>query len=109
MKKLMLTIACCIIGSLAAFAQTETGYQLPKGKEIYIPKELRDNDFTSRDSKWSYYRMACTPNVVCFWEKGFGDDLSKAPDLDGLIQQYAHMNEMLSEILERRRWSYGDG
>ena len=27
--------------------------------------------------------MACTPNVVCFWEKGFGDDLSKAPDLDG--------------------------
>ena len=33
----------------------------------------------------------------------------QAPDLDDLIQQYANMNEMLSEILERRRWSYGDG
>ena len=33
----------------------------------------------------------------------------QAPDLDELIQQYTHMNEMLSEILERRRWSYGDG
>ena len=33
----------------------------------------------------------------------------QATDLDELIQQYAHMNEMLSEILERRRWSYGDG
>lgn len=55
----------------------------PSGKEIYIPEELRNNDFTNKDSQWSYYRMAYTPNVVCFWEKGFGDDLSKAPDLDG--------------------------
>ncbi len=59
------------------------GYALPEGKEIYIPEELRDNDFTDSTSQWSYYRMACTPNVVCFWEKGFGNDLSKAPDLDG--------------------------
>lgn len=63
--------------------QSSTDYILPSGKEIYIPEELRNNDFTSKDSQWSYYRMACTPNVVCFWEKGFGDDLSKAPDLDG--------------------------
>ncbi|MBR4534185.1 MAG: hypothetical protein IKO85_06595 [Bacteroidaceae bacterium] len=63
--------------------QSSTDYILPGGKEIYIPEELRNNDFTSKDSQWSYYRMACTPNVVCFWEKGFGEDLSKAPDLDG--------------------------
>ena len=59
------------------------GYTLPEGKEIYIPEELSDNDFTDSTSQWSYYRMAATPNVVCFWEKGFGNDLSKAPDLDG--------------------------
>ena len=52
-------------------------------KQIYIPKELRQNDFTNPESQWSYSRMAQTPNVVCFWEKGFGNDLSKAPDLDG--------------------------
>jgi len=73
------------------------GYTLPKGKEIYIPKELRDNDFTSRDSKWSYYRMACTPNVVCFWEKGFGDDLSKAPDLDG-HKMTVDLDNLLSRV-----------
>ncbi|MBO7138440.1 MAG: hypothetical protein J6V92_08255 [Bacteroidaceae bacterium] len=52
-------------------------------KQIYIPEELRSNDFTNDESQWSYSRMAQTPNVVCFWEKGFGQDLSKAPELEG--------------------------
>ena len=59
------------------------GYQLPEGKQIYIPNDLRDNDFTKADSKWSYHRMACTPNFVVFWEKGFGPDLAVAPPLEG--------------------------
>ena len=66
MKKLFFIITCCIIGSVAALAQESKGYTLPEGKEIYIPEDLRENDFTSRESQWSYYRMACTPNVVCF-------------------------------------------
>jgi hypothetical protein len=82
MKKLITIIIGLLWCSLAG-AQEQPGYTLPTGKEIYIPEELRGNDFANKDSKWSYYRMACTPNVVCFWEKGFGDDLSKAPDLDG--------------------------
>ena len=57
--------------------------KLPEGKAIYIPQDLRNNDFNNKDSKWSYHRMAWTDDVVLFWEKGFGDDLSKAPDLDG--------------------------
>ena len=77
------------------------GYTLPKGKEIYIPQELRSNDFTSRDSKWSYYRMACTPNVVCFWEKGFGDDIRKAPDLNG-----QKMSVDLDNLLSRVEYFY---
>ena len=97
MKKLFFTLACCIIESLAAFAQSEVGYQLPTGKEIYIPKELRSNDFTNKESKWSYYRMAYTPNVVCFWEKGFGDDLSKAPDLDG-HKMTVDLDNLLSRV-----------
>ena len=76
-------LVCAFACSLVQAQEQKSGYTLPEGKEIYIPKELRDNDFTNKESDWSYYRMACTPNVVCFWEKGFGDDLSKAPDLDG--------------------------
>ncbi len=83
MKKFLLTIVCCIVSLVVIQAQETVGYKIPEGKAIYIPEELRSNDFTKKDSKWSYYRMAYTPNVVCFWEKGFGDDLSKAPDIDG--------------------------
>ena len=84
MKRIYFTlIAACITFATAQSQETEKGYKLPEGKAIYIPEELRDNDFTSKDSEWSYYRMACTANVVCFWQKGFGDDLSKAPDLEG--------------------------
>lgn len=47
-------------------------YTLPSGKSIYIPSDLRTNDFTQKDSQWSYYRMAYSTNFVVFWEKGFG-------------------------------------
>ena len=75
MKRKLIIIALLVCVALPIIAQGE--------KEIYIPEELRDNDFNDPESKWSYARMAQTPNVVCFWEKGFGPDLSKAPDLDG--------------------------
>ena len=92
--------ACVIAGSTTvAVAQTKneaqaatetTGvkvesptYEAPKGKEIFIPEDLKDNDFTKADSKWSFARCAYTDDVIVFWEKPFGDDLSKAPDLEG--------------------------
>lgn len=74
---------------------------IPKGKAIYIPQDLRKNDFTKRESQWSYHRMACTENVAVFWEKGFGDDLSKAPDLDGHV-----MTVDLQNLLARLEFFY---
>lgn len=58
-------------------------YQAPSGKEVYIPNDLKDNDFTSSDSKWSFARCAYTDDIIMFWEKPFGNDLSQAPDLEG--------------------------
>ncbi len=66
-----------------AVSQEGCRVELPSGKRIYIPTDLKGNDFCDRESQWSYHRMATTENVVVFWEKGFGDDLSAAPDLDG--------------------------
>ena len=60
-----------------------TVYEAPKGKEVYIPSDLKDNDFTKEDSKWSFARCAYTNDVIVFWEKPFGKDLSQAPDLEG--------------------------
>lgn len=68
----------------------------PEGKEIYIPNEFREDDFNNPESKWSYHRMATSENFVVFWEKGFGADLSKAPDLEG-----RNMKVDLDNLLKR--------
>ena len=52
-------------------------------KEIYIPKDLQEMDLNDPESKWSYERMECTENFAIFWEKGFGNDLSNPPQLEG--------------------------
>lgn len=70
-------------------------------KGIYIPEELRQNDFNDPASPWSYCRMAETPNVVLFWEQGFGPDLSKAPDLEG-----RPMTVDLPNLLSRLEYFY---
>lgn len=51
-------------------------YVLPTGKQIYIPNELKGNDFTKKESQWSYHRMDYSDNFIVFWEKGFGSDPS---------------------------------
>lgn len=71
------------------------------GKGIYIPEELRQNDFNDPASPWSYSRMAETPNVVLFWERGFGPDLSEAPDLEG-----QPMTVDLPNLLSRLEYFY---
>lgn len=83
MKKIC-KLALATLGLLAmaqpAMAERPDHYV---GKAIYMPEELKDNDFTSPDSKWSFNRMAATDNIVVFWAKEFGDNITTAPDLDG--------------------------
>jgi len=47
------------------------------GKDIYIPKELKSNNFNLNTSKWSYQRSASSDNVILFWENSFGQYPSK--------------------------------
>lgn len=84
MKKILIQTLFLLVG---VFAPMNTlcaqGLKAPAGKQIYIPRDLKDNDFTQADSKWSYARMAYTDDVIVFWEKPFGQDLSQAPALEG--------------------------
>lgn len=89
----------CTLASTTAIAQTS--FSAPPGKEIYIPRDLRDNDFTNPDSKWSFSRMAYTDDIVVFWEKPFGNDLSQAPDLEG-----HNMKVDLDNLIERLQSFY---
>lgn len=83
--------------SLHTEVNAQTTFTAPEGKEIYIPRDLKDNDFSNPDSKWSYARMAYTDDIIVFWEKPFGDDLSKAPDLEGHNMKI-DMNNLLDKL-----------
>ena len=83
MKKYILLFNFILVISLSLIAQEAASVPMPSGKEIYIPKDLQGMDLQNPDSKWSYHRMAYTDNFVIFWEKGFGNDLSNPPQLEG--------------------------
>lgn len=54
-----------------------------KEKEIYIPKDLQGMDLNDPESEYCYERMVTTENFAIFWEKGFGNDTSDPPALEG--------------------------
>lgn len=64
----------------------------PEGKEIYIPEELKSNDFAKSTSKWCWERCKASANWIVFWEEGFGQDpktasTSYAVDIDDLLKK----------------------
>lgn len=100
MMKRLFTILLLAAASLPIAAITLTG------KQIYIPNELKYNNFESDTARWSYSRMALTENFVIFWEKGFGSDLSNPPQLEG--QPMSVDLENLKQKLERFYVYYRD-
>lgn len=79
-KQLLSIVVCLFLVTTLLNAQ---GLTPPPGKQLYIPQDLKANDFACDTSQWSYARMAYTDDIVVFWERPFGHDLSQAPDLEG--------------------------
>lgn len=52
-------------------------------KQVFLPDSIRCYDLNDDNSRWSWQRSAQTDNLVFFWEKGFGNDLSNPPMLNG--------------------------
>ena len=73
MKRTYLSL--CLLVGLATSAMAQ--------KQVYLPDSLRCYDLNDDNSRWSWQRTAQTDNVILFWEKGFGPDLSNPPMLDG--------------------------
>lgn len=71
---------------------------LPKGKKIYVEKAWEGMDLNNENSEWSYKRLYCTDDIAIFWQKGFGADPTKAPDLKG--QDMKFDPKVLAEKLE---------
>ncbi|REH00938.1 DUF6055 domain-containing protein [Flavobacterium aquicola] len=68
------------------------------GKEVYIPIELKQNDFNSKSSKWCYQRSASSENIIVFWEAGFGDDPT--------VTQKESMRVNLKDFIEKAEKFY---
>jgi hypothetical protein len=67
---------CLLTGQVYGQKLTNPEVTKPPGKEIYIPNDLKSNNFNDTASQWCYQRMAYSDDIVVFWEKGFGCDLA---------------------------------
>ena len=72
MKKYLLLLTFVGLG-ISAMAQ----------KQVFLPDSIRCYNLDDDNSRWSWKRSAQTENLVFFWEKGFGHDLSNPPMLEG--------------------------
>ena len=79
----------------------------PEGKEVYIPIELRSMDLYSKESQWYWGRTKASKDVILFWAKGFGDDLSKAPALNGQNMK-VDADNLLSKVQEFYDFYYNE-
>ena len=80
------------------------------GKHVYIPNELKSNNFNSNASKWSYQRSASSDNIIVFWESGFGQYPSKTANMnlhvkiDNLLTMaekfYAYYRDTMKFVIE---------
>ena len=53
------------------------------GKAVYVPEDLRSMDLQSDTSRWSLKRSVETDDLIFMWERGFGNDVSNPPQLEG--------------------------
>lgn len=65
-KKLLLALACCMLQSIAIFAQ----------KEIYIPTQMKSEGYSETDESqtWCKVRSRESDNIIVFWQSGYGDN-----------------------------------
>ena len=61
-------------------------------KKIYIPEDLRGMDLQADTSKWSFKRSIETDDLIFMWERGFGNDTSNPPQLEGKPMSFSLEN-----------------
>lgn len=99
MKKLIFAMFALGALTTAGAQNSEGAAPVMRGKQLYIPNDLKGMDLTNAESKWSYARMDTTENTAIFWEKGFGSSLADPPQLEGTDMSVDLQN--LKDKLER--------
>ena len=66
-------------------------------KKIYIPEDLRGMDLQADTSQWSFKRSAQTDDLIFMWERGFGQDVSNPPMLEGKPMAF-NLNNLIDRV-----------
>ena len=82
MKKILI----CAVGIVCGLAATA------QQKKVYIPEDLRAMDLEADTSQWSFRRSTATDDLILMWERGFGNDVSNPPQLEGQPMGFDLMN-----------------
>lgn len=80
MRQLILT-AVTVLLTMPAMAQQTSSFT--SQKQVFIPDSLKAYNLNDDASRWSWRHSSQTKNLVFFWEKGFGDNTSNPPALNG--------------------------
>ena len=83
-----------VLAALAAAACSQP-------KQVFVPKDLQDMDLQDTASLYCLQRSVSTDDIIVLWEKGFGPDVSKAPDYKG-----NNMTPDLDNLLSRAQSFY---
>ena len=92
MRKIGNTLLSAVFTALLFIGCSNNPYQ----KSVYIPKDLQQMNLDDTASMYCYQRSISTPDIILFWEKGFGPDVSKAADYKGHNMQ-ADLDNLLTQ------------
>ncbi|WP_455640433.1 DUF6055 domain-containing protein [Parabacteroides sp.] len=84
---ILLSLATVYLSAVMSCSVNTAKSSLPGGKALYQPKEFAGQDWNSDSCEYSYKRMDYTDNFAIYWQKGFGNDLSNPPQLEGKPMQ----------------------
>ena len=73
MRRFLICAVGIVCGLVAAAQQ----------KKVYIPEDLRAMNLEADTSQWSFKRSIATDDLILMWERGFGNDVSSPPQLEG--------------------------
>ncbi|MBP5645852.1 MAG: hypothetical protein J6X21_00445, partial [Bacteroidaceae bacterium] len=83
-----------IINFVAMLALAACGKSIDK--QVYIPRDLQGMNLSDTASEYCFQRSISTRDIIVFWEKGFGPDVSKAPDYKG-HKMTANLDNLLTQ------------
>ena len=73
----MRKILICAVGTICGLVATA------QQKKVYIPEDLKAMNLEADTSQWSFKRSIATDDLILMWERGFGNDVSNPPQLEG--------------------------